>query len=307
MTDGTEGTSSETTAAPTEDTGDAGAAPGAPAAPSGEGDSLVSGPTESTETEVKWYDSLPEDLRNDPSIAKYHSGGLEALARGHQNLSKIQGVPADKISRVPDLNDDEGVREYFGKLGLPDTADDYQLRGTTDAEGNELPQGFTPDGDLAQVFARACFDRGLAPDVVQPIYDACNRYLFAATQEAAQGKENKRAKQIDTLERQYGGAFEQTIAAADFVAQELDIMEPLTEAGLGTDPRIVAALAKLAPIYSEHSGMGKLPISKGGTQTPAELNAKATELQAQALQLPQGDPRKRQLIEQALRLREQAG
>jgi hypothetical protein len=258
------------------------------------------------ETPAEWYAGLPETLRDDPSIAKYHSGGLEALAQGHVNLAKMVGVPADKVRKIPDAQDADALREYLAPLGLPDTADDFKLSPTANSEGQPLPEGFGPDGDLAKVFAAACHAANVPPSLAQPVFDQCNKFLFEATQAQAREKEARQAKNVQTLRETLGPGFDETVAAADYVAHELDLFDVLDGAGIGHEPRVIHALAKLAPLYSEASGLGNLPTRMGGTQTVAELNARADELQAQALQLRQGDPRKKQLTEQALALREQA-
>lgn len=259
-----------------------------------------------TETEKTWYGDLPETLRENPNIAKFHSGGLEALALAHVNSVGLHGVASDKLAKVPEAADAGGIREYLARLGAASTRDDFKLANTLDSGGAELGEGFTADGPLAVAFADGCFEASLPAGVMQPVFDKCVMALKAVNEQHQATLQVSRENNVQELRETLGPAFEDTIRQADYVATELGIMDALVDADVGTNPKVVTALAGLASIYSESSGLGKLPVSMGGTQSKAELVAKARELEQATIDMPANDGRKREMLMQALKLREQA-
>lgn len=253
-----------------------------------------------------WYDGLPEEVRSDPNIAKYHAGGLEMLARAHINASSLRGVPTDQLVKVPGATDADGVREYLGRLGLPDTADDYRLENTLNDEGEPLGDGYTTEGELAGVFGRACFEAGIPPQIAQQVYDQCNKWLFQKGQDTKGETAGRKEANIQALQRQHGAGLTAVSNAADFAAEQLGIFEVLEKSGIAHEPAIINALAKIAPLWSEASGQGGLPRTMGGAVSREQLISEAVEMEREAMVLKANDPRSKTLYEKALKKREQA-
>ena len=76
-----------------------------------------------------WKEAIPEELRNDPNIAKFTE--LESLAKSYVNATRMIGQ--DKVA-VPNNNSTEDQwNEVYDKLGRPESADKYQLDVKSDA------------------------------------------------------------------------------------------------------------------------------------------------------------------------------
>ena len=73
-----------------------------------------------------WYDSLPQDMREDQNITKFES--VEVLAKSWQHAQKMIG--ADKIP-MPQTDDDWS--NVYTRLGRPYEANLYNI---------EAPEGF---------------------------------------------------------------------------------------------------------------------------------------------------------------------
>ena len=76
--------------------------------------------------EGNWYDSLPQDMREDQNITKFES--VEVLAKSWQHAQKMIG--ADKIP-MPQTDDDWS--NVYTRLGRPYEANLYNI---------EAPEGF---------------------------------------------------------------------------------------------------------------------------------------------------------------------
>ena len=257
---------------------------------------VVEGGTEATTEAKGWYEGLSEALRSDPSVAKFQSGTIEDVLQAHINQGKLLGVNKDNLLVKPAEGDTVGLRTAMHGLGLPESIDDtsYQLVDTTGATGEPLGEDFSAKGPLAEVFRQASFECGVPPQLMQPVFDKCNRFLAEQAASSAAAIDAKHETNLATLDTEFGSARDVKVNAASFVAEEMGLTDVLTEAGLGTDPRVVGALAQIAPLFDEQTG-GNMPAAAGGKLTPAAAQAKAKEMQAEALRLDRNDPRRKQL------------
>jgi hypothetical protein len=254
--------------------------------------------TDAVETteEKGWYEGVSETLRRDPSVAKFQNGTIDDVLQAHINQGKLLGVDKDNLLVKPSEGDLAGFRTAMHALGLPESIDDtgYQLAPTLGATGEPLGEDFGAKGPLAEVFRQSAFKHGVPPQALQPVFDDCNRYLAEQTATRAAEVDQKHATNLVSLDTEFGSARDVKVNAASFVAEEMGLTDVLNDAGLGTDPRVVGALAQIAPFFDEQSG-GNMPAAAGGKLTPASAEAKALELQNEAFRLERNDPRRKTL------------
>jgi len=265
----------------------------------------ASAPVETAPAKDKpWYADLPDDVRTATDIAKHQAGSLEDFARAHLNLAKLRGVPGDKLVEVPDASDKEATRAALQRFGLPRSIEDpsYALTETKGEDGQPLGPDFASTGPLAKVFRESCFEEGVLPGQMQSVFHKCNTALKQLHDQGVAAVAKRQEDNLAVLRHNYGDLFDEKINTADFAAEKLGIMDILNEAGIGTEPAVQAALIQIAPLLAEQSVLGDLPANAGGRLTREAAAGKARALQAEAIQLPIGDPRRKRLNEEAAEL-----
>ena len=95
-------------------------------------DQQTDNPSEPTQQqEVNWRESLPDDLRDDPSLKSIQD--VPGLAKSFIHAQKMVG--ADKIPVPTEHATKEDWDAVYSKLGRPATPDDYKVEGeATDTE-----------------------------------------------------------------------------------------------------------------------------------------------------------------------------
>jgi hypothetical protein len=249
------------------------------------------GPAPGTE----WYDKLPESLRNDPSIAKYAGKTLEEFANSHRELAKFVGVPADDIARLSALR--QAGLDALLKLGAGDKPEAFQL---TPPEG--APEHLAT-GENLEWFKQLAVEARLLPAQAEKLYQRFVERNIELQRAADQMTEQA----VRSLKEKHGPAFDQLVQDARRGADFLGIRQVLNDAGLGSHPAVIEALAKVAALFKEGtSPAGALPSS--GPLSPAQAEGRAVELTHKALQAwMRGDRAEAErLSREALEIRQRA-
>lgn len=137
-----------------------------------------------------WRASLPEDLRNDPTLSKY--GSLDDFARGHLETKRAASAKA-----VPLPGDSEESRRAFADALRPESADAYDF-------GN-IPEGV--DNAMVDGFREWAFETGLPPylakDALEFYTGAMGKQIEAANAESQQ--------QVEAFKAEYGGGYDEKL------------------------------------------------------------------------------------------------
>lgn len=272
-------------------------APPAPVSPPPPATAPVQAPAANPAPVPLWLDSLPEDMRGDPSLQKF-SGAKEPnveVAKAYVNASKLLGKPADSLVEIPLDKSIANLTPMLRKLGAPETAEGYKL---APVEGGHELLG--PDKPMSVALTNVAAQAGLLPEQVQVVYAG----MVAAFQDAFKAQDAQAAADAEandkTLREELGGAYDSSLAKAGFVVDSLGLKDVLNGAGLGTNPAVVKAMLKLEGFMQEKPlnplpGLGQ---QHSGVLPPYEAEARARSLQQQALN--ESDPQtRRTLNEQA--------
>lgn len=246
---------------------------------------------------AKFRDFLPEDLRNDTALGKV--ADLEGLARGYVSAQKFVGVPHDEIVRLPRADDHEARRGVLQRLGLPEKVDDYKIE-----QPKDVPEHLGLDKPLGKWFVAKAHELGVLPEQAQGIYHGLVGELTTAFKDEEARLDAEAEENVRAIRAEFGPAFDQRLAAANFAADKFGVKQVLNDAGLGAHPAVVKMLSEVGRLVSEDgSGDGSGGGGDfGSTPTPGESKARADELTSKALSMPMGSERKR-LIEQAAKMR----
>jgi len=191
--------------------------------------------------EKQWYDSagddwrstLPDELGNHSFLQKYDNP-IEAI-KGAVNLSSLMGK---KVESVPDENSTpEQIAEFYGKLGVPESADDYKI------EFESVPEGLSIDEGSIESFKGLAKELNLTPSQAQKIAE------FQVGMEAAKGEADIEAREISINESREAlqsewkhGAYEKNIAKVTQALDFLGIRDVVDQTGMGANSDFIKAV-----------------------------------------------------------------
>ena len=213
---------------------------GAPAAGSASASTAPSAPG-------SWRDSLPADLKDNPSLSSFTDIG--GLAKSYVHAQSIVGkkgvvVPTDK-------DDDTVWGNFYKTLGVPDL-DKYEITAPKDVKLN--------DSVMAR-FKESFQKNGVLPKQANAIIASYIQYEQDTLKEQNTKKEADSTAALEGLKREWGPeGFQKETAAARVAAKEIgpEFMEYLKQSGLANDPMLVKALAKFGKLYGEDRLRGEV-------------------------------------------------
>jgi hypothetical protein len=234
----------------TQDTGSQGVATAAPAAP------------------VGFLDSLPEDLRMEPSLRNFTDPA--SLAKSYVHAQRMIG--ADKIPLPGKTATDEDWANVWAKLGRPQAPSEYQLQFE-----NPLLAG----SDL-ESFKQSAFEAGLNNRQVERMAKFLESTVSGAETSRSEMTEKAVYEAEQELRQEFGQAFEQRMALAYNAAKQLlgdaDMLDEVQLADgrmLGDHPQVVRMFAKLAEQIGEDKLLGE---TSELIMTPQEANMRIAEM-----------------------------
>lgn len=226
---------------------------------------------------ASWRDTLPDDLKADPTLSKYSD--INNLAKAHIELQKKfgeKGIFKPKAGASP-----EEIKSFREAMGIPTTPDKYDM-GTF--EGVKVEQSIV---DWAKKMGS---EHGVEPAALKAIItdymkiDASNQGITKAA------GEKKMKDDLEGLKKEWGDGYDTNMKKANFTAEKMggkDFIEALVEHGAHNDPRIIKAFVQGSKLYGEDTlregGVGE------GRATPAELDGKIAAVQSRLFSLKPTD------------------
>lgn len=240
------------------------------------------------------FQSLPDNLRNDPSIVKYGNDFVK-LAEGHVSLAKMLGDTEGRV-KLPAPDDAEGQRALLQQMGLPAEPSEYEL-----PFGDDMPEGFDPKGEMASLFRDLSYQAGVLPKQAGAIAEGVVKKLAEMRQGQSQAQEAQQAEWYAEVVKSWGKedspSFKQHQAFAAKASSALTeqvlgrppqegeqtVSQVLDAAGLGSHPLIVKMMSHLGEKMFAEQNNGQLPQSTGGSMTREQALARAQDLNRQAI------------------------
>ena len=207
--------------------------------------------------------SLPENLRNEPSLQTFTS--VDNLAKSYVNAVKKIGGNPDHLVQLP--QEGESRDNFYNTIGRPETPEGYDF-------------GTEPGDERLNFYRAAVHKLGLTQD------QATNMLKIYAAVEEEQAKSETRANadyavnsQIE-LKREWGTNYDSKIdmaqrAFAQFSSPEFSKL--MDETGLGNHPELLKAFSKIGEMLGDDhlvvgSGIG------GGGMSPAQAKEEIESL-----------------------------
>jgi hypothetical protein len=237
-----------------------------------------------------WRDTLPEDIRSAPELAKYQD--IAALAKGHLNQSKLVGAKVEGLVKVPGENATPEEHAAFNKArGVPEAPEGYTLKRP------QLAAVLGWNEQAEKNFTAAAHKAGYTPQQAQAAVDFYGSML-QAQHDADRAMEKTAGLALRT---EWGANYDANLGIANRALSEYggnDLIEFLHTSKLGADSRMVKAWAKVGQDLMEHGVISGEGI---GGVTYEDAQAKIREIDAELMKVDENSGRAKELTEQKWR------
>lgn len=200
------------------------------------------------------------------------------MAQAHLESSRLLGVPADRIIKLPAKADDiEGWNGVYAKLGAAAKADDYKYDGLKFKDGSDLDDGFT------SLMRNVSSTLHLSVEGSKQLASELVKFMDAAEDSESATKTAAAAEEKQKLATNWGKNFEANKFVASQAAQKLGFTQEEIEGlqGLVGYARIMEAFRKVGAGMGEdifvQNGSGE---GKGGIMTREQATLRLEELKA---------------------------
>jgi hypothetical protein len=232
--------------------------------------------TGATETK-SWRDTLPDDIKADPTLSKYSD--VSNLAKAHVELQKKFGQKG--IFKPADNASPEEIRAFREAIGIPTDPAKYDLG---KFEGVEVPK------ETIAWAQKMGAEQGIAPAAMKALMTEYMKIEAGVKTGTTKAAETAMKVGLESLKKEWGDAYDQNIQKANFVAEKMggkDFVAELVKAGVHNSPTILKTLANAAKLYGEDT------LREGGVSdgrvTPAELDAQISQVQGQLFRMKPTD------------------
>ena len=245
---------------------------------------------------VGFLDSLPEDLRGEPSLRTFTDPA--SLAKSYVNAQRMIG--ADKIPKPGKSWTDDQYNEFYNSVGRPDNADAYEMN-LGDGMNEEAISGLK----------QAMWEAGLQPRQVDRIAKFINETGETSKADAQSRADSAVYESEQVLRQEFGQAYEQRIGMAQNAARTLlgeegmNMFEDVQLSDgrmLGDHPEVIKMFSALADQIGEDNLVGE-PTEL--IMTPEEAKSRVTEMtRRDGPYFDKMHPEHSAYVEEVLRLRE---
>jgi hypothetical protein len=216
---------------------------------------------------VSFLESLPEDLRNEPSLRTFTDPAT--LAKSYVNQQRFVG--ADKIPLPGKSATDDEWREVYTRLGAPTDASAYEFEG-------DIP---LDDGYL-DAFRNHALNAGLNGRQANRMMDFVRETISGMNEASAQSAEQAYEAGKQELQKEFGQAFEQRVQMAQMAATQLlggtEVFDEITLSDgrmLGDHPEIIRMFSNIAGMIGEDNLAG---ATTELIMTPEEASRQIAEM-----------------------------
>lgn len=209
---------------------------------------------------------------NDEYKSYVQTKGFKApqdVLESYRNYEKLQGVPQERLLKLPENLDSPEGRALFERLGAPKEAKEYNI---------EIPKE-NGDPKLAEFMRETFFKNGVTKKQAEGIVKAWNETQGASIQQMMAAKTAESAAQAEKLKTDWGQAYDQNLNISRQAVQNLGWKKEQIDAlqgSLGYDG-VMKLLHTLGTATGEHQFVGGK--SGGGMMHSTEsAQAKIAEL-----------------------------
>lgn len=227
---------------------------------------------------ASWRDSLPSDLKDNPTLTKFSDIGN--LGKAYIELQKKIGEKG-LIKPGPTASPEE-KRAFYEALGVP-SEDKYSV--------GEIKDVTFPKESLEWA-KKTGYELGITPETMTELMQRYGAFEVAGKTAEAQKKQQDTQAGLEGLKKEWGAGYDTEIKKADFVAKEMgkDFWEYLGKSGLGNDPMVIKGLARAS------KWLGEDKLKEGnvgdGRSTPEQIQNELSAVRGELLKMDKNDGRR---------------
>lgn len=201
-----------------------------------------------------WWEKLPDDIKDEPSIRNYRDVPNLAKALVHAK----RAVGAEKIAVPSKHATEDDWKAVFHKLGLPAKPEEYKV---------DIPDSI-PDKEFTQEVLKDFHKAGVLPKQAKMILDAYGERAKLLVQKHQEQQQIEVKKGIESLKQEWGAAFDVNVQKASKALKmygDDKMAEFMDKTGLGNHPMILKLFSKIGETLGEDnihgSSSGKTPLT----------------------------------------------
>jgi|TARA_R100000479_G_scaffold168281_2_gene109189 hypothetical protein len=199
---------------------------------------------QTTDTGATFLDTLPEDIRGEPSLKNFTNSG--DLAKSFIHAQRMVGM--DKIPVPGKHSTEDDWQVIYDRLGRPSDPNEYAFENSS----------FQADDPGVAEFKKVAHAAGLNPSQANKIMQFYDGLQQSSAETVTANEQKVREESELELRKDFGLAFDKKVQQADDVFQKFfpNEMKDVKLANgnlLGNEPIFIKALAKLADNFSEDS------------------------------------------------------
>ena len=236
-------------------------------------ETLVTGGQPQGGAATTWVDTLPQELRGNPSLAQFQGKTWEevgpTIAKSYVETKSMIG--ADKILKPSEKWTDKEYDAFYNQLGRPEAPDKYTMPEVKMPEGLKLD-----DAKIAE--RKALYHKaGLTDKQAKALIEADLTFVKSSYEADKQSTESAKLTAESALKQEWGDKYQANIELARSVVAKFgdeQIVRYVEESGLGNDPRLIKLLAKAGQGLMEDraTGKGTTEIAPNAAQAMSEIN-----------------------------------
>ena len=225
-----------------------------------EGGTLLDAPSEGGNNPLStWRDSLPDDIKNDPSLQSFKD--VDGLAKSYIHAQKMVG--SEKVAAPREDWTDSDWAGHYDSLGRPETH-----------EGYKTPEGV--ERDLSES-KKALYDAGLSSRQAEAVLSHISELSDSLLEQEDADFARNVADAREELTREYGRDASYKLDVAKGVLQKFgspELIDQLNESGMGNNVELIKALVGIGDLIIEDDVRGGRSTINLDTQSTAlsELN-----------------------------------
>jgi len=226
--------------------------------------SVITGSSDAPATDAQapadWRSGLPEDIRNDPSLADIQDVG--AMAKSYINGQKLIGK--NRISLPGEGATEEEISAFHSQLGRPEKSNLYDF-----GDRPVLPDGLEYDEGFETAYKDLAFKAGLNSQQAKAIFDGYHEYINNKASVEGEGTAAQSAEWVESLKKEFGKAYNERVELASRAVDTYgdgDLKQWLDQTGMGNNPMMVKLFAKIGEGIAE--GKADSAQQRGFIMTP---------------------------------------
>ncbi|MBN2643001.1 MAG: hypothetical protein JXR78_15220, partial [Victivallales bacterium] len=169
-----------------------------------------------------WKSSLPEELRDNPSLSKFKD--VNSLAQSYVSTKALVGQNTVKLPS--ETSSPEDWNKFYTTLGRPDSPEGYEIK-----RNEQIPEEYRNSPDV-EAFKKTFHELGLSAKQVNGIMSKYDEQLVASMANIDKQRAESVKQTVQKLRNDWGNDFENNIALADMAFNQLDTDGELETSGV---------------------------------------------------------------------------